>query len=166
MSSTDLHLTIIGCDIAMGGLGLALASFMLFAGLVLRLQRLSDRYRKEPNDNRWKRIVIPLWVNIVCLTIRSVYRILEFNEGFNGYLLTHEAYLYGFDTLMVLIGMVSYLLIPPGRYLPARFSDQKVEVTDMTDTPSTYVDEPVDSKSHAPHNIDMKQLGIETPYDH
>lgn len=49
----------------------------------------------------WKRYIITLYVASALIMIRSVFRVIEYLQGNNGYLLRHEYFLYVFDgTLM------------------------------------------------------------------
>jgi hypothetical protein len=49
--------------------------------------------------------------------IRSIFRIAEFAGGFNGYITTHEAYFYLFDSLPLWISMTLYCVVWPKRCL-------------------------------------------------
>jgi hypothetical protein len=45
--------------------------------------------------------------------VRSVFRAIEYLQGFDGYLLSHEAYLYGFDAVLMFLVMVLFNYIHP-----------------------------------------------------
>ena len=45
--------------------------------------------------------------------IRSVFRVVEYLQGFSGYLLSHEVYLYIFDAVLMLCVMVIFNLVHP-----------------------------------------------------
>jgi hypothetical protein len=42
----------------------------------------------------------------VLILIRSVYRVIEFIQGDNGYVISHEVFLYVFDALMMFLVMI------------------------------------------------------------
>jgi hypothetical protein len=45
--------------------------------------------------------------------IRSVFRLAEYLQGNNGYLLHHEIYLYIFDAVLMFITMVTFNVVHP-----------------------------------------------------
>jgi hypothetical protein len=47
------------------------------------------------------------------IVVRSVFRVVEYLQGFDGYLLRHEAYLYIFDALLMFLVMVLFNVIHP-----------------------------------------------------
>lgn len=54
-----------------------------------------------------------LYLGSFMIMVRSVFRAVEYLQGFNGYLLRHEAYLYLFDALLMLLVMVLFNWIHP-----------------------------------------------------
>jgi hypothetical protein len=50
--------------------------------------------------------------------IRSVYRLVEFTEGKNGYINLHEWCLYVFDALPIFPCAALFVYWHPGKYLP------------------------------------------------
>ncbi|KAJ5309574.1 uncharacterized protein N7443_002035 [Penicillium atrosanguineum] len=57
-----------------------------------------------PRD--WRGLLFALYSACVLILIRSVYRLIEFSQGNNGYLIGHEVFLYGFDATMMFLVMV------------------------------------------------------------
>lgn len=47
------------------------------------------------------------------IMVRSIFRAVEYLQGFNGYLLSHEGYLYGLDALLMFLVMVVLNVIHP-----------------------------------------------------
>lgn len=45
--------------------------------------------------------------------IRSIFRVVEYLQGFSGYLLSHEAYLYIFDAVLMFCAMVIFNIVHP-----------------------------------------------------
>lgn len=45
--------------------------------------------------------------------VRSIFRVVEYLQGFNGYILKHEAFLYIFDASLMLLVMVIFVMIHP-----------------------------------------------------
>lgn len=61
----------------------------------------------------WKKLMCVLFGTSVLIMVRSVFRAIEYLEGNDGYLLAHEAYLYIFDALLMLVVMVILNIIHP-----------------------------------------------------
>lgn len=54
------------------------------------------------------------------IMVRSLFRAIEYLQGFDGYLLNHEVYLYIFDALLMFITMVLFNLVHPVEILGQR----------------------------------------------
>jgi len=104
----------LGETVIIVGLFVQLASFGLF--LLIQLN-FTFRYKKYSKDqyyltlnNNWKRLNFLLIVSSVCVLIRSVVRVVEFLQGFNGVIESHEFYLYVFDALPMLCVVISMVV--------------------------------------------------------
>jgi hypothetical protein len=49
--------------------------------------------------------------------IRSVFRTVELSQGYIGYLATHERFFLGLDTLPLWLGVTTFVIFWPGKYL-------------------------------------------------
>ncbi|KAF7724199.1 hypothetical protein EC973_001218 [Apophysomyces ossiformis] len=109
----------IGTKITTAGLVLALISFSTFATVTAYVQYGKDKFTFSAGNStsRWRILFVVVWINIVALIIRSIYRLVEFAQGMHGYLLTHEVYFYVFDSLMMVIALAAFVIVPPGRYI-------------------------------------------------
>ena len=47
-----------------------------------------------------------LYITSAAILVRNIVRVAEFIEGFEGYIILHEAFLYAFDALPMLIVMI------------------------------------------------------------
>lgn len=56
-----------------------------------------------------------LYIASGLIMIRSVFRVVEYLQGNNGYLLRHEVYLYIFDALFMLVVMCLFNLVHPAQ---------------------------------------------------
>ncbi|KAL2816985.1 RTA1 like protein-domain-containing protein [Aspergillus granulosus] len=54
----------------------------------------------------WVTLLIALYTVSALILIRSVFRLVEFIDGYGGFLMTHEAFIYIFDTLPMFVVMV------------------------------------------------------------
>ncbi|KAJ7500450.1 RTA1 like protein-domain-containing protein [Mycena galericulata] len=129
-----------GNKIIMLGLALQLASFAIFTAVLLlfgfRLRREFPQYwfpqktalpfrifSAAPIDD-WRILFVVICITCTGILIRSIFRIAEFAGGFNGYITTHEAYFYLFDSLPLWISMTLYCIVWPKRCLSNSRADE------------------------------------------
>lgn len=65
----------------------------------------------------WKPLHWALGFTCICFLIRSVFRTVELSQGYIGYLATHERFFLGLDTLPLWLGVTTFVLFWPGKYL-------------------------------------------------
>jgi hypothetical protein len=70
----------------------------------------------------WQLLIIALYAGSILILIRSVYRVVEYVQGYDGYLLTHEIFLYLFDSLLMVLVMVVFAIVRPGDVMGTRAS--------------------------------------------
>jgi hypothetical protein len=63
----------------------------------------------------WERHMYTLYVASALIMFRSVFRVVEYLQGNNGYLLRHELFLYIFDALLMFVVMVLFNLNHPAQ---------------------------------------------------
>ena len=99
----------------MAGLAVNLASFCLFFTLIIWYEVATRRIARNKGVPRvYAPIVWAAMFSQLCLIGRSVYRVIEFNQGYFSTIATTEIYFYFFDTLLMLIATSIYLpLFPP-----------------------------------------------------
>lgn len=65
-------------------------------------------------DLPWKRHLLALYLSSALILVRSLFRTVEFAQGFDGYLFRHEVYLWVFDALLMFFVLVIFVLVRPG----------------------------------------------------
>ncbi|KAF7966856.1 hypothetical protein HWV62_36715 [Athelia sp. TMB] len=113
----------LGKKIALVGLILQLISFGLFTGLLLafgfRVRKLfPEVWSHSPSSGRkdWRILFWATAFTCVAILIRSGFRIIEFSQGANGYITTHEAFFYFFDSLPLLLAISLFVFVWPPTY--------------------------------------------------
>lgn len=61
----------------------------------------------------WSKDLWVLYAVSVCIIVRSIYRTVDYAGGYDGYVMTHEWFLYVFDGLFMLLASVLYTIWPP-----------------------------------------------------
>ncbi|KAJ5183320.1 hypothetical protein N7492_000936 [Penicillium capsulatum] len=98
-----------GEHIIIGGLFVQIIFFGFFTITAVVFQA---RLAKSPTAQSvelnfiWRRHMLALYVSSVLILIRSVVRVVEYLQGYDGYLMKHEAFIYVFDALLMFVTMV------------------------------------------------------------
>lgn len=107
----DPSMTHTGNNVIIGGLVLQLIWFALFVVVAAvfhyRLRSIPTVRSQQP-DCRWQIYLQTLYVASCLIIIRNLFRVIEYAQGNDGYLLTKEVFVYIFDALPMLI-TVSWL---------------------------------------------------------
>ncbi|KAL2063042.1 hypothetical protein VTL71DRAFT_6114 [Oculimacula yallundae] len=134
-----------GKGIAEVGVGIQLVFFGLFSIIAIRFNFTSRRFKLDfeqrsdqymgsdkggdgkfvilDGDDKivkrnWQAILLITNLASVCILIRSVYRMLDFHMGREGYLDSHEWSFYVFDSLVILPAIALFIWWHPSAYLP------------------------------------------------
>lgn len=104
-----------GENLIVGGLFVQLAFFGLFVVVSALFQVRGRRHLAElPARIEWRKHLYVLYFSSVLILVRSVFRVVEYLQGREGYLLTHEVFLYIFDAVLMLAVMVAMNIVHPG----------------------------------------------------
>jgi len=106
-----------GFNVLKIGLGVQIAAFGFFLIISFRFHIVSRSFRDEWPDNRWIAMLWAINAGSCMIFLRSIYRMVEFSTGFNGYLNTHEWNFYVFDSSVILVAFAIYNVWHPAQYL-------------------------------------------------
>ncbi|KAG0702973.1 RTA1 like protein-domain-containing protein [Suillus ampliporus] len=107
----------LGADILLAGLVIQTLSFALFMLLVAHAWRSILRDGIQPRQEPWGMILWILLFSSTAYMVRCIYRVIELAQGNGGYLIRHEIYFYLLDSLPLLIGICTYIIYWPTKYL-------------------------------------------------
>lgn len=116
MASKNPTLGKLGNWMVIVGLGIQLISFTIFGLTAMLFHR---RLRNSPTpqsyqvDQSWIKTMYMLYGVSVLIIVRSIFRIVEYVMGTDGYPLTHEWTLYMFDTVPMLVASWLFYLRYP-----------------------------------------------------
>ncbi|KAF8849666.1 RTA1-domain-containing protein [Acephala macrosclerotiorum] len=68
----------------------------------------------------WRRYMYTLYAASALIFIRSVFRVIEFSGGNDGFLMKSEVFVYVFEGLLMLCVMVSFNIVHPGELISRR----------------------------------------------
>lgn len=111
---TDAQKT--GENVILGGLFVQIVFFGFFLFSAMLFQR---RVTRDPTPASvdasipWKKHLYALYSSSILILIRSIFRVVEYIQGWDGYLLSKEVYIYVFDGLLMFAMMVIFVIIHP-----------------------------------------------------
>ncbi|KAL6697038.1 RTA1 like domain-containing protein [Trichoderma pleuroticola] len=125
-----------GNNIIIGGLVLQLLWFGFFVVIALIFHRrmmLAPTARSHHADIKWRSYLHALYVASALIIIRNIFRLIEYCQGSNGYLLTTEVFVYCLDALPMFLVVAWFLWKYPGEMSPllqkqALYDDSMLEI--------------------------------------
>ncbi|KAL0934369.1 RTA1 domain protein [Colletotrichum truncatum] len=104
-----------GAKIIIVGLFVQLICFGFFVVTAVSFHRSINKAPTGRSNSSipWRRHMNALYLGSFLIMVRSLFRAVEYLQGFDGYLLRHEAYLYIFDAVFMLLTMILFNYIHP-----------------------------------------------------
>lgn len=106
----------IGSHIVTGGIILQILwfGFFMLVAVVFNVRiNKAPTARSASRTIPWRKHIHTLYLASALIMIRSIVRAVEYIEGFNGFILSHEAFLYVFDSLPMLCVMILLNVVHP-----------------------------------------------------
>lgn len=105
-----------GEHIIIGGLVVQLIFFSLFLVTTVKFHigiQNSPPRKVLHSQTPWERHIYAMYGGSLLIFIRSLFRLIEYAQGNDGYLVTHEAYMYIFDGVLMLLTMGVFAWVHP-----------------------------------------------------
>ena|ERR1700712_1310476 len=106
MAGRDIKSIRMGQKIVVGGLFVQIFFFIFF---IITATLFQVRMNKSPTDQAqsvpWRKHMYALYVISALILDRSIVRVWEYLQGYNGYIMRHEALLYVFDATLIFSAM-------------------------------------------------------------
>ncbi|KAL4977916.1 RTA1 like protein [Aspergillus desertorum] len=130
----------LGEHITVGGLAVQLVFFSVFMATcgifhhrirqkpTHKVAALSARLREQKRRG-WGTVLVGLYAASVLILVRSVFRLVEYVQGNDGYLISHEVFMYVFDAALMLLAMVVMNLCHPSMILTGLERGEDVEMS-------------------------------------
>ncbi|EEH20008.2 hypothetical protein PABG_02267 [Paracoccidioides brasiliensis Pb03] len=118
MTSDDGDLVKIGINVYMGGIGLQELFIILFFIMAGRFQYLMTQLEiHQPQHFPWRRHLYSLYAALVLITIRIIFRLVEYSSGTESGLAISEAAFYCLEAVPMFTGLVLFNVLHPGHVL-------------------------------------------------
>jgi hypothetical protein len=106
----------VGENIIKAALIMQACLFMLFILLAIEFQRRASKAGVlKPNIQT---VLNVMYISCTIVTVRCIYRIIEFFLGYTGYIYTHEPFFWVFEASIMFVNTAMLNIWHPGRYLP------------------------------------------------
>jgi len=104
-----------GTDIMIAGVIFQLVAMTVFAVLAIDFSRRSVRFTTPQGFGK---VMAAMFISLVAIYARSIFRAIELAEGWQGYLITHEEYFIGLDGALMVLAVGIFLVMDPASILP------------------------------------------------
>ncbi|KAE8343242.1 hypothetical protein BDV24DRAFT_172994 [Aspergillus arachidicola] len=107
-----------GEHVIIGGLFVQIIFFGFFVitAIVFELRMAKKHIGASVEAGRiWRRHMVALYVTSVLILVRSVVRVVEYLDGYDGFLMKHEVFIYVFDALLMFVAMAVLNYIHPSQ---------------------------------------------------
>ena len=138
--------------VLLAGLVAELFALTIFFGMTFEIhQRVKTAYQIEEicgSDEKgveatkvkgWRKFFMSLEVMAVLLAVRSLVRYMEYAEGNDGFVASHEVFIYLFDAVPLCIIMVLFVVLHPQKLVRERLKDEGredgIEFVEKADCP-------------------------------
>lgn len=137
-SAGTLEMYEMGEKIIIAGLFVQIAVFSFFVVTALLFHsRMAKRSHTGASQGSvaWERHLYVLYVTSVLILIRSIFRVVEYLQGNDGYLISHEVFIYVMDALLMAIVMTVFAVWYIGDLQPKKASDGASGLSSNTEYP-------------------------------
>jgi hypothetical protein len=139
MASGTIENYKLGEDVTVGGLAVQLAFFSVFivtCGIFHHRIRQSPTHEvsvlsvrlSEQKRRGWETVLVGLYAASVLILVRSIFRIIEYVQGNDGYLISHEVFMYVFDSALMFLTMVVMNVCHPSMILVGSQKERDAEL--------------------------------------
>ncbi|GAD97606.1 RTA1 like protein [Paecilomyces variotii No. 5] len=144
MASGTINSYKLGERITIGGLCVQLAFFSFF---VITCALFHYRIRSNPTQRlmglstgigtrtvrTWENVLVGLYAASSLILVRSIFRLIEYAQGNSGYLISHEAFMYVFDSTLMFLAMVAMNICHPSIILVGSQKQRDSEMSFASD---------------------------------
>ncbi|SPO01737.1 related to RTM1 protein [Cephalotrichum gorgonifer] len=131
----------LGKTVILVGLMAQIAVFGFFIVVAVVFHRRLARKASPPADSLegrgwrrgWERVLLGIYSASALVVIRSLFRFIEFAGPRDGPLMTHEVYLYVFDSLLMLGVLAVLAVFHPAEYVPNKGLVERLSSSEMMD---------------------------------
>ncbi|WWC63050.1 uncharacterized protein I303_105649 [Kwoniella dejecticola CBS 10117] len=115
MASDKASTATLGSHLVLAGLIIQIVIFGSFLVVTAIFQRKAA-VQLNSHSSHAQKYIWAIYLSGALILIRSIVRVAEFIEGFHGFIITHEVFLYVFDALLMAAVLVTFNFIYPSEF--------------------------------------------------
>lgn len=92
-----------------------------------RVTQLTQEGSQSTIHRTWESVLWGLYIACALILVRSIFRLIEYAQGNDGYLISHEAFMYAFDAMLMFFAMVALNVFHPSIILARREKRESME---------------------------------------
>ena len=112
-----------GLHIYMGGIGMQQFFLLCFLVMAVLFQRQMNRDLPGAAKSCPLVLLYVIYAVLSLITIRIIFRLIEYANGYESGIPVHEAYQYILDSTPMLMALVLFNIVHPGRIMPGKEAD-------------------------------------------
>lgn len=105
--------------------------FFIVVAIIFQVRFTRHQGALDPRLAKWKKHMYTLYVGSLLIMVRSIFRVIEYLMGNNGFLLRHEYLLYIFDATLMFLVMVLFLWVHPSQLRSSLSSEESSYILDV-----------------------------------
>lgn len=109
-----------GLHIYMIGVGIQQAFIVLFSAVLVRLHRRLLNEAPRAEVTRATRLLYVVYAALLLITIRIIFRLVEYSSGLDSQIPNHEAYMFILESLPMFIAIALFNVVHPGAVMPGK----------------------------------------------
>jgi hypothetical protein len=112
-------MVMLGIHIYMGGIGLQELLILVFVSVAVVFHRrmlVLEREEALFGKPSWRPLLYTLYISLTLITVRIIFRLVQYSAGVNSDIPTHEVYFYVFEALPMSAAIYLTNIIHPGRW--------------------------------------------------
>jgi tellurite resistance protein TehA-like permease len=111
--NTGEHIIIGGLVVQILFFGFFILTILIFHIRMIKAPTSKVLDDEDPVARIWKRHMYALYTGSLLILVRSVFRLIEYAQGNDGFLISHEVFLYVFDSVFMVGVMVLFAIVHP-----------------------------------------------------
>ncbi|KAK8092004.1 hypothetical protein PG997_002365 [Apiospora hydei] len=114
-----------GTNTMIAGIVFQLATMAVFAGLAVDFLRRISKSASSARSigdvdggsvpKQYYSVLTALFISLVCIVARNLFRVVELAEGWTGHLMLHERYFVALDGLLMVLAVWIFIVLDPAR---------------------------------------------------
>lgn len=109
-----------GLHIYMIGVGIQQAFIVLFSAVLVRLHKRLLNETPHTSVTMALRLLYVVYAALVLITIRIIFRLVEYSSGLDSQIPNHEAYMFILESLPMFIAIALFNIVHPGAVMPGK----------------------------------------------